>query len=89
MKKIKFILPVVAIVFAVVGVFATDNSTSALTAQNVTLGQENSTPNCIKDGTCSNTGSPTCVTASGLILKVRVDAESCSANSTGTFTYAP
>lgn len=88
MKKVKFILPLLAIVFAVAGVFATGNSNPAGGAVDVTLGYlKTPTANCVFDGTCTNTGTPTtCVTSSGLILNIRVNAESCSENASGTWT---
>lgn len=88
MKKVKFILPLLAIAFAVVGVFATGNSTPVGGAVDVTLGYlKTPTANCIFDGTCTNSGTPaTCVTSSGLILKIIASAESCSSNASGTWT---
>jgi hypothetical protein len=87
MKKVKFILPTMAIVFAVVGVSATGNSKSALAPVNVSL-VKRIPPPCIKDGTCSNVGA-TCATASGIGLwKIEPD-KSCPNLAVGTFTYAP
>lgn len=91
MKKVKFILPLVAIVFAVVGVFATENSNHTGGDVTVTLGYLASPQNCVADGTCTN-NQPTvscivsCVTSHTLVLNIRGGAESCSSPATGTWT---
>jgi hypothetical protein len=49
MKTVKFILPVVAIMAAVAGVFATENTAPVVTLRDVTALQVSP---CTQDGTC-------------------------------------
>jgi hypothetical protein len=85
MKKVKFLLPVVAVVFAVAGVFATGNSGLTLAEVDVTATQST----CPIDGKCSNTGSPNCqINSTGLQFYVRVPGEpsaTCAVAATGLF----
>jgi hypothetical protein len=88
MKKIKSILPAVAIMFAVAGVFATENSTPPTTPVDVTLGHYLNTPNCIKEGHCTNVGAMTCRTNGGLTLRVITAGfpVTCAVDALGVFT---
>lgn len=79
MKKVKFLLPVVAIMFAVIGVFATGNS-ELLVTDNVTT--QTSSP-CTLDGTCSGTAG-NCQLNTGVIFYKIVTGSptTCSVQST-------
>jgi hypothetical protein len=84
MKTVKFILPVVAIMAAVAGVFATGNSALVLPT-NVTA--NNSSSSCIKDGTCDQAiTTKKCQLASGVLFQQYVSATSCTSTiSVGAF----
>jgi hypothetical protein len=82
MKKVKFILPLVAVLFAVVGVFATESSKLALVDVDVTA---NAVASCIKDGVC-NQSSPSipCQLTSTPLVKFYKTSD-CSTQATGLF----
>jgi hypothetical protein len=81
MKKVKFVLPVVAVMFAVAGVFATGNSVSPATSVDVVAPGGT----CVRDGSCSNTGSPACQLPSATFTFIEKNGLTCSGNATGTF----
>lgn len=75
MKTLKFILPVVAIMAAVAGVFAT-SSAPVVTLVDVTA--LSATP-CTKDGQCdTDVTTKKCQLASGTQFRQRISAASCS-----------
>jgi hypothetical protein len=82
MKTVKFLLPVMALLFAIVGVFATDSS--KLLVQNVTATQSN----CTLDGTCDQ-GAGNCQLTSDSNIKFYVrnagPPVTCTVQSTGKF----
>lgn len=87
MKKMKFLLPIVAIMFAVAGVFATEKNSLSPTLSIIDNTLINAS-SCPKDGTC-DTSVPTvlCRLASGSWLNVRVSATVCPSSQVwGKFT---
>jgi hypothetical protein len=82
MKKLKLILPVAAILFAVAGVFATGNVALVEQVKYTT------TVSCIADGVCSQTTAATCTWASDpskTFVKISGPTP-CAGESTGLFT---
>jgi hypothetical protein len=76
MKTVKFILPVVAIMVAVAGVFATENSAPAVDLVDVTA---RSSATCIIDGTCDiDITTKKCKLASGVQFQEYISSTSCS-----------
>jgi hypothetical protein len=86
MKKVRMILPVAAILLAVVGVFATGSAKLSL-IENVAV----ISGDCSVDGTCSQTTSALCQLQSNPAVKFMKlpGTPVCSIQSTGTFTETP
>lgn len=83
MKKVKFALPMLAVMFAVVGALATGFSTLPLTVKPVVV----NTSTCDQTGTCNDqNSSANCTTSGGSNLFERVSATSCSVQAKGVYT---
>jgi len=84
MKKVRFALPVVAVMFAVAGVFATGNSRIDVLTVDV---HASSQSGCAIDGTCNDQVSGSCTLVSGATFKRVIDPVTCTnIYSSGKFT---